>query len=202
MNKDILNFPNLLTLFRMLLSIVLYFCVMNCFGGGNGVSPLFVFIFYIAIALTDLVDGFLARRLDQETELGKELDPLADKVLVFLMLFAFYRLNILPLWMIVPVFLRDIFVNYLRKRARQTKLSFRTSGIAKAKTALQMVFIGFVLFIPVLLSRQIPDGLYRFLADYLSGPGIQVTMLLVMLFTVYTGLDYYLKYRQKPHDPQ
>lgn len=197
MNKDILNFPNILTVFRMLLSVVLYFCVMSCYDGSGNLSPLFVFIFYVVIALTDLVDGLLARHLKQETELGKELDPMADKVLVFLMLFAFYRLQILPLWMIVPVFLRDIFVNYLRKNARRLNINFQTSKIAKAKTAVQMIFIGLVLFIPFVLSLNISDKLYRVLADYISGQGVRITMLLLMLFTLYTGLDYYLKFRRE-----
>lgn len=200
MNKDILNFPNILTILRMLLSVALYFCVMSCYGGRGNFSPLFIFIFYVVIALTDLVDGLLARYLKQETELGKELDPMADKVLVFLMLFAFYRLHILPLWMIVPVFLRDIFVNYLRKSAYRLNISFQTSKIAKAKTAVQMIFIGVVLFIPFVSSLNISDELYRALADYISGQGVRITMLLLMLFTVYTGLDYYLKFRRELHD--
>jgi CDP-diacylglycerol--glycerol-3-phosphate 3-phosphatidyltransferase len=199
MNKNVLNLPNILTFFRILLSVILYFCVMRSYSAQDGLSPLLIFVFYLIIALTDMVDGYLARRLKQETALGKELDPMADKVLVFLMLIAFSRLDILPFWMIIPVLARDLFVNYLRKRARQLEIGFTTSKIAKAKTAVQMIFIGVVLFIPFLLAQEIPLSLYNFLADYISGQGVRVTMFLVMLFTLYTGLDYYLKYRQTFH---
>jgi len=200
MNKRILNFPNILTFFRIILSVLLYFFYLRSCGSNACFSPLFIFIFYVAIALTDLFDGFLARCLNQETELGKELDPMADKVLVFLMFFAFFRVGILPLWVILPVFLRDIFVNYLRRRSRMLDIHFTTSKLAKAKTAVQMIFIGLLLFIPVLLSAKIPLRLYDILYDYISGPAVRISMILIMLFTVYTGIDYYLKYRRSLHE--
>ncbi|MFA7630117.1 MAG: CDP-alcohol phosphatidyltransferase family protein [Candidatus Neomarinimicrobiota bacterium] len=200
MNKRILNFPNILTFFRIILSVLLYFFYLRSCGNAACFSPLFIFVFYVAIALTDLFDGFLARKLHQETELGEELDPVADKVLVFLMLFAFFRIGILPLWVILPVFLRDIFVNYLRKRSRILNIRFQTSKPAKAKTAVQMIFIGLVLFVPVLLSAKIPPRLYDILYDYISGPGVRVTMIAIMLFTVYTGIDYYLKFQRSLHE--
>jgi CDP-diacylglycerol--glycerol-3-phosphate 3-phosphatidyltransferase len=128
--------------------------------------------------------------------LGKELDPLADKVLVFLMLFAFYRISLLPLWVIIPIFARDIYVNYLRKRSKVLEITFKTSNIAKAKTAVQMTFIGAVLAIPAIMDLKISDKLYNFLADIVSGPTIMITMIIIMVFTVYTGIDYYIKFRK------
>ncbi|MDZ7821754.1 MAG: CDP-alcohol phosphatidyltransferase family protein [Candidatus Marinimicrobia bacterium] len=148
MNKDVFKLPNVLSLLRILFSVVLYLLFMQHYRGNIEVSPLLIFFLYVVIALTDLVDGVIARRMGTVTELGKELDPMADKVLVFLILFAFFRIHILPLWVILPVFLRDIFVHSLRRRARMLELSFKTSGPAKAKTAVQMLFIGFVLAIP------------------------------------------------------
>lgn len=193
MNKDILKLPNLLTIFRIVMSAVLYLFYVQHFQS----RPLLLFIIYIIIALTDLVDGIIARKFNMITELGKELDPMADKVLVFLMLFAFWRISLLPLWVIIPIFLRDVFVNYLRKQSKIFKISFKTSNIAKAKTAVQMVFIGFVLAVPVVMSWNIPDGFYNFLANLVSGNALLIIMCVVMVFTVYTGVDYYVKFKRE-----
>ena len=196
MNKDILKLPNLLTLFRIIMSAVLYLLYVRTFQQPGFLSPILLFIIYVVIALTDLVDGIIARRFNMVTELGKELDPLADKVLVFLMLFAFYRISLLPLWVIIPIFVRDIYVNYLRKRSKALEITFKTSNIAKAKTAVQMTFIGAVLAVPAIMDLKIPDKLYNFLADLVSGPTIMITMIVIMVFTVYTGIDYYVKYKR------
>ncbi|MBN2781033.1 MAG: CDP-alcohol phosphatidyltransferase family protein [Candidatus Marinimicrobia bacterium] len=197
MNRDVLKLPNLLTIFRMIMSVVLYGLFMRHFRYDLSTGSLFLFILYLVIALTDLVDGIIARKFDMITELGKELDPLADKVLVFLMLFAFYRIGLFPLWIIVPVFLRDLFVNWLRKRSRSLGIGFKTSNLAKAKTAVQMIFIGFVMALPAAQSLPVPPELYRLLADLSSGNAIPIMMTVIMIFTVYTGVDYYLKYQKE-----
>ena len=69
MNKDIFKLPNLLTLFRIAMSAVLYLLYVQHFQR----QPLLLFIMYIIIALTDLVDGIIARKFNMVTELGKEL---------------------------------------------------------------------------------------------------------------------------------
>jgi CDP-diacylglycerol---glycerol-3-phosphate 3-phosphatidyltransferase len=197
MNKDILKLPNLLTIFRIVMSAVLYLLYIRHYQEPGFLSSIILFVMYIIIALTDLVDGIIARKFNMITELGKELDPMADKVLVFLMLFAFYRISLLPLWVIIPIFARDIFVNYLRKRSKVLEISFKTSNLAKAKTAIQMTFIATILGIPAVMELPIPEGLYNFFADFVSGPAIMITMTIIMVFTVYTGVDYYLKFRNE-----
>ena len=197
MNRDILKLPNLLTIFRIIMSAVLYLLYVRTFQQPGFLSPILLFIIYIVIALTDLVDGIIARKFNMVTELGKELDPMADKVLVFLMLFAFWRIDLLPWWVIVPIFARDVYVNYLRKRSKALEITFKTSNIAKAKTAIQMTFIGAILAIPAIMDLKISDRFYNFLADLVSGPTIMITIIIITLFTVYTGVDYYLKFRKE-----
>lgn len=178
------------------MSAVLYLLFIRHYQDPGFLSSFILFIIYAVIALTDLVDGIIARKCNMVTELGKELDPMADKVLVFLMLFAFYRISLLPLWVILPIFARDIFVNYLRNLSKAHEITFKTSYIAKAKTAVQMTFIGAVLAIPAIMDLSIPEKFYNFLADIVSGPTLLIIMILIMLFTVYTGVDYYIKYRK------
>jgi phosphatidylglycerophosphate synthase len=69
--------------------------------------------------------------------------------------------------------------------------------VAKAKTAVQMIFIGFILAIPVVMDMNISKGFYDFLANLVSGNAILIIMILVMTFTVYTGVDYYVKFRNE-----
>jgi CDP-diacylglycerol--glycerol-3-phosphate 3-phosphatidyltransferase len=197
MNKDILKLPNILTLLRMVASAALYLLYVRHFQQPGFMSSFVLFAIYVVIALTDLVDGIIARKFNMVTELGKELDPMADKVLVFLMLFAFYRISLLPLWVILPVFLRDIYVNFLRRRSKLLNIKFKTSNVAKAKTAVQMIFIGFILAIPVIMDMNISKGFYDFLANLVSGNAILIIMILVMAFTVYTGVDYYIKFKKE-----
>jgi CDP-diacylglycerol--glycerol-3-phosphate 3-phosphatidyltransferase len=197
MNKDILKLPNLLTIFRIVMSAALYLLYVRHFQQPGFMSSFVLFAIYVVIALTDLVDGIIARKFNMVTELGKELDPMADKVLVFLMLFAFYRISLLPLWVILPVFLRDIYVNFLRRRSKLLNIKFKTSNVAKAKTAVQMIFIGFILAIPVIMDMNISKGFYDFLANLVSGNAILIIMILVMAFTVYTGVDYYIKFKKE-----
>jgi CDP-diacylglycerol--glycerol-3-phosphate 3-phosphatidyltransferase len=196
MNKDIFKLPNLLTLFRIVMSAVLYLLYVRDSQEPAFMSSLVLFVIYSLIALTDLVDGVIARRWNMVTELGKELDPMADKVLVFLMLFAFYRISLLPLWVILPIFARDIFVNYLRNLSKMHEITFTTSTIAKAKTAVQMIFIGAVLAIPAIMDLSIPEKFYNLFADIVSGPTLLIIMILIMVFTMYTGVDYFVKYRK------
>jgi CDP-diacylglycerol--glycerol-3-phosphate 3-phosphatidyltransferase len=179
------------------MSAALYLLYVRHFQQPGFMSSFVLFAIYVVIALTDLVDGIIARKFNMVTELGKELDPMADKVLVFLMLFAFYRISLLPLWVILPVFLRDIYVNFLRRRSKLLNIKFKTSNVAKAKTAVQMIFIGFILAIPVIMDMNISKGFYDFLANLVSGNAILIIMILVMAFTVYTGVDYYVKFRNE-----
>ncbi|MCF7832084.1 MAG: CDP-alcohol phosphatidyltransferase family protein [Candidatus Marinimicrobia bacterium] len=200
MNRDILKLPNIITLLRIVASAILYLLYVRHYQDPAFLSSMFFLILYVVIALTDLIDGIIARKFNMVTELGKELDPMADKVLVFLMLFAFYRISLLPLWIIIPILARDIFVNYLRKRSKAMEISFKTSNIAKAKTAIQMTFIGAVLAIPAIMGLPIPAKLYNFFADLVSGPAIMITMIVIMVFTVYTGVDYYIKFRKSSNE--
>jgi phosphatidylglycerophosphate synthase len=80
------------------MALVLYYLYVRSFQEPGFIGALAPFLIYIVIAFTDFLDGIIARKYDIVTELGKELDPMADKVLVFLMLFAFYRISLLPLW--------------------------------------------------------------------------------------------------------
>lgn len=99
--KRIWTVPNILSMFR----IVCVALMIGAFCAGKLIVAMTIFI--VAI-LTDLVDGFIARRYNQITDLGKLLDPLADKLLVLSALVAFYALRILPLWVVAIAIAKEV----------------------------------------------------------------------------------------------
>jgi cardiolipin synthase len=128
-------------------------------------SHLIAFAIFLFASLTDLLDGYLARRLNQQTELGKFLDPLADK---FLVLGAFVTLIFLseqiPVWMVLCIVGRDVLITFFRYLAIYQGSSLRTSRLAKAKTAFQMFSIFVILTSLALITvrqRDLINQSYR-----------------------------------------
>lgn len=111
-------------------------------------------IFAIA-SISDLVDGYLARKWNQETELGKFLDPLADKFLVLGSFVAFLFLNEqIEVWMVAIILFRDMLITALRTLAIREGESLKTTMLGKVKTAFQMGTIIILLLLFILISGK------------------------------------------------
>jgi len=191
--KDILLnmiLPNQLTVLRIILTPVFYLL----FRTGE---PLFVQIsmgVYIVAAFTDWYDGWLARKFNYITEWGKFLDPLADKILNSAAFFAFVYLDILPLWMVVIIVIRDFFITGLRAVADYQNISFVTRKSAKWKTFMQMVFINYLLFVYTFsITSSIYVGNESIFKLLMDENLIYYTMLFVTILTFYTGIEYICK---------
>jgi len=141
------------------------------------------FIFVIA-SLTDLLDGYLARKWDVVSNLGKMLDPLADKLMVMSAMIMLVPLGRLPAWMVVVVMAREISVTALRAiAAAEGKMVIEASALGKYKTVFQLIAISGLLF--------------HFHNPYLNADlhNLGAVMFLVALFfTVWSGIDYFYKY--------
>jgi cardiolipin synthase len=144
-----MNIPNLLSLSRIfLIPVFLYFL----FRPEVHMKIWALVIFSIA-SLTDLFDGWSARKLNLETELGKFLDPIADKILVIATLAGFVMLDpLIPFWMVLVIVSRDILITLMRYIAIYKGSSIRTSRFGKVKTAFQM--ISFVIIIMIFIVRS------------------------------------------------
>lgn len=131
-----MNWPNGLTLARMIMGPIVLACLLT-----GSVRPAF-YIFVVAM-LTDLYDGYLARRSDRVTEFGKLMDPLADKVLVSLVLVGFLLLGVsfAPLWMVAIVIGRELLILGCRTGVFKSGEVLVTRRTAKWKTAVQMAWI-------------------------------------------------------------
>ena len=143
--EQIWNLPNTLTLLRM--AVVPVMLLMPFLLDERGSS--FLAWLYIAAAVTDIIDGWLARRGQQVTEVGKLLDPLADKMLVatsLIMLVAVGRIESWAAWMVVVIVGRELAVTGLRGIASAGGQVMAATWQGKAKTLCQNVAIGALLF--------------------------------------------------------
>jgi CDP-diacylglycerol--glycerol-3-phosphate 3-phosphatidyltransferase len=141
------------------------------------------FVIFVGAALTDYLDGWLARRWNEISEMGKMLDPIADKAMVTIALAVLTGLIGLSFWYVVPVaaiLLREVLVSGLREYLGDVKLP--VTQLAKWKTTAQMFAIGWLLFF--LPGADGPD----------AGTLVGFALLWVAAFlTVVTGWDYLQK---------
>jgi cardiolipin synthase len=142
-----LNLPNLLTLFRIVL--ILPFALAFLANGGWGRWT--ALTLYVVAAVTDWLDGYLARRLDQGSAFGRMLDPIADKLLVVAALVLLVATGEIAGWSLVAVLailLREIAVSGFREHLGPIGVVVPVTQLAKWKTTFQLVALG-VLIAPV-----------------------------------------------------
>jgi CDP-diacylglycerol--glycerol-3-phosphate 3-phosphatidyltransferase len=102
-------------------------------------------VVFLVAALSDALDGYLARRLGMVTVVGKFLDPLADKLIVLSTLVMLVAVDRAPAWLVIVLMARELAVTGLRAIASQEGFVIAAGARGKAKTALQLVGIGFLL---------------------------------------------------------
>lgn len=162
------HLPNALTIFRMLLIPVFLYLILS--------SSLYGALAVFALAgATDGLDGYIARRWSLATELGANLDPLADKLLLTSAFVSLTYTGLVPLWLCVPVIARDVIIlaGVLAIRAAGRKVRIAPTIPGKATTVLQIA--------TVLMAMLFRDG----------RPAAFVPLaVLTLLFTIYSGLDY------------
>jgi cardiolipin synthase len=140
-----------------------------------------LFIFIVA-GVTDILDGYLARAWQEESSLGRMLDPIADKLLVsacLLMLAADGTIRGWSLWAAIIILCREILVSGLREFLAELRVSVPVTQLAKWKTTGQLVAVGF------LLAGRAGD----LIVPYVTLSGLTLLWLSAML-TLYTGWDY------------
>lgn len=189
------HLPNVITITRIVLTPVLLGLLMvDALWARASALGLFA-----VAAVSDYVDGRLARNYEVHSRLGRFLDPFADKVLVLGTFAALALLipTIVPWWAVLVIALRDLFVTGLRTWVEAQGRSLKTLALAKAKTALQLGFLAvmIVLLVGDKMSGSIGAGAQRILA----GPVPFLVLLALVGFTVLTGVLY--AFRQKTVAP-
>lgn len=185
-----LNWPNLLTAVRVLLAP---FMVMFLVRATHSHYTAALMLFLVAAA-TDMIDGFLARRLRRVTDFGKFMDPLADKVIVVSALVSFLYMRLVPLWMVLAVVGRDLVITGFRSAAAARGTFVYASSLAKFKTALLMFAIGMIMF-HLAVPGWFGDAWSPRL-DMVLEWIVKITLWVAVLLTLATGFWYFVKNRQ------
>ena len=183
--------PNILTSSRILLTPVFLYFLFSDFSH----SKLIALVVFVVASITDVFDGFYARKHNLITKFGTFFDPLADKLLV---LSAFYGFMFIPilntevkLWMIILISFRDVVVTLFRMIMEHKGMTMVTSRVSKMKTVLQISTITFILTYLILFSYNI--SYWQFVSEQSI---LYFCMILTTIVTFYTGLHYcYYNYK-------
>ena len=132
-----MNLPTILTILR----IILVAPVMILIFMDNLPAQIATIVCFALASLTDKIDGHLARKNKQVTDLGAFLDPLADKMLINLTFLALVVLNIMPLWMFAVILIRDFAVDGMRMMSAKKGTVIPANIFGKVKTTMQMITI-------------------------------------------------------------
>ena len=186
MTRSNINIPNTLTLVRIVLVPVLFIVLLK--SPGKFLSFIAALVFVLA-SLTDFLDGYLARRLNLVTALGKFLDPLADKLLVGVALIMMIQLERVAPWIVALIVGREILVISLRVVATREQIVIETTNIAKYKTGFQ---IAAVIGLLMHYGYRIGSGPASFMLDFHA---IGTWLLYIALvITLWSGADYFYKF--------
>jgi len=174
--KELLGLPNLITLTRIFVTPLLVSFLLT---SGDERAILGVFLF-LAASMTDALDGYLARKHGQVTNVGKLLDPIADKLLNCAVFIALVQLGLAPAWIVYIIISREIIITALRAKALQKKLIIEASWIGKLKTLAQTCAI-----VLLMLGRK-HLGVYSLLG--------KAVLWLVLIFAIWSGCAYLVKF--------
>ena len=170
-----LNLPNVLTVLRIVAVPVLVVALLDETPHGDTLAAA---LFALA-AMTDGLDGYIARRRQQVTTFGKLMDPLADKLLVVAALIALVSLGRLAAWVAMVIIARELAVTGLRGLAAEKGVVISASWLGKAKTALQVAaIVGLIIWDPTPLA-------------------VDLLVYLAVAVTVISGADYFFGLRRR-----
>ncbi|SDJ71098.1 CDP-diacylglycerol--glycerol-3-phosphate 3-phosphatidyltransferase [Sediminibacillus albus] len=183
-----MNIPNRITLSRIFLIPIFIVLLSIPFDWGNWnigdndlpVSHFAAALLFIVASATDWVDGFYARKYNLVTNLGKFLDPLADKLLVASALILLVEMGSAPAWIVILIISREFAVTGLRLVAAGEGIVLAASQMGKLKTVLQIVAISALL-------------LHDFPFSYIGIPFGLITLYLALIITVVSGYEYFKK---------
>jgi CDP-diacylglycerol--glycerol-3-phosphate 3-phosphatidyltransferase len=183
-----MNLPNKITVSRILLIPIFMILMLVPFHWGKvhllgadlPVTHLAGALLFIIASATDWVDGYLARKLNLVTNMGKFLDPLADKLLVSAALIILVELQFAPSWIVIIIISREFAVTGLRLLLAGEGEVVAANMLGKIKTWTQIVAISALL-------------LHNIIFEMVSFPFANLALWVAMIFTIWSGWDYFAK---------
>jgi CDP-diacylglycerol---glycerol-3-phosphate 3-phosphatidyltransferase len=186
-----MNLPNKITISRIFLIPIFLIIMLVPFSWGEisllGVlMPVTHFVgalIFIIASTTDWIDGHYARKYNMVTNMGKFLDPLADKLLVSAALIVLVELQMAPSWIVIIIISREFAVTGLRLVLAGEGEVVAANMLGKIKTWAQIIAISALL-------------LHNILFEMISFPFDMLALWVALFFTVWSGLDYFIKNKQ------
>ncbi len=172
-----LNIPNILSFFRIILSIPIFILTIS-----DEKYFLAALILFVIASITDYLDGFIARKLNMVTDLGKFLDQISDKIIVNIVLIALLQVGLLPGWFVAVVVTRDTLVSGIRMFLASKNVVLAADIWGKMKTVFQMVLI-----------------IYVYMENYFNFPS-NITLILLTITaisTILSALNYTIKNKKQ-----
>ncbi len=181
-----MNIANRLTMLRIFLTFVFMFFLF-CHGFWAKLTAL---ILFIIAALSDYLDGKIAKKFNLITDFGRLMDPIADKILVIAAFAAFVQMQIIEAWMFVIIISREFLITSLRLFALSKGKVLSAAKAGKHKTVSQMVVIFFILGFIVLKETMLTFFTWNPDWEKFFQQGIYVLMVITVGLTLYSGLSY------------
>ena len=175
--EALLNVPNTITLLRVTIIHVLFFLLLS----PGQTESLVIATFFVLAALTDLLDGYLARKYEIVTVMGKYLDPIADKLIINTAMILMIPIGRISAWIVAVIIIRDFVVEGIRTIASSEGIVMQASKLGKQKTMCQIFALSALMIH------------YPFLGADAHAIGT-VILYLALVLSVYSGFDYFMKF--------
>ncbi|MCX5845314.1 MAG: CDP-diacylglycerol--glycerol-3-phosphate 3-phosphatidyltransferase [Deltaproteobacteria bacterium] len=172
-----MNVPNTITMLRVTIIPVLFFLLLS----PGQTESLVIATFFVLAALTDLLDGYLARKYEIVTVMGKYLDPIADKLIINTAMILMIPIGRISAWIVAVIIIRDFVVDGIRTIASSEGIVIQASKLGKQKTMCQIFALSALMIH------------YPFLGADAHAIGT-VILYLALVLSVYSGFDYFMKF--------
>ena len=177
-----MNLPNKLAMLRMILIIPFVLIMQVGLTTDNLALEIFIrliaTIIFVGAAITDYFDGKIARKYNMITNLGKLIDPLADKLLVISAMVVFTKYDRLSLWIVLIIIFRELLITGLRSIVAAEGVVIAAETLGKWKTTTQMIALTIMILLPT------------------SGLVNNILMLIPLILTIQSGVEYVLKSKE------
>ncbi|MCX7697998.1 MAG: CDP-diacylglycerol--glycerol-3-phosphate 3-phosphatidyltransferase [Candidatus Goldbacteria bacterium] len=195
--ENLKKIPNRLTMFRIFIIIIFIPTVLM----DKMISSYIALFLFIIAAISDYLDGYIARKYNIISNFGKVMDPLADKIMVISALLCFIQLNVVPAWMVIIIIAREFLISGIRIMAAKNGDIIAASNWGKAKTITEIIAIIAILVLLAIVNTleylsistekiSILDFQIRFVLLKLIPYWL---MFVVAVTALISGLEYYFK---------
>jgi CDP-diacylglycerol--glycerol-3-phosphate 3-phosphatidyltransferase len=175
--KEVFNLPNTISMLRIGVIPILFYLLLS----PGKVMSLVIAVLFIAAALTDLLDGYIARKYRIITTMGKFLDPIADKLIVNTAMILMIPIHRIPAWIVAVIIIRDFAVDGLRHIASSNGIIIQASQLGKRKTLCQIFAVSALMIH------------YPFIGADAHSVGM-VILYIALVLTVLSGAEYFSKF--------